>query len=642
MAAMLAALVFAFGAANQSKAAISVYLEAAAWLPWVLVAYDAARKRGGPALALPPLVLTQQLCTGAPQYTYFTLAILTAHHSLSCLTDRSSAGAAWRALGLTLALGLLVATAQILPEWELARHSDRGAKASYDYATQFSLKPEHFGAGMVQPWFFGSFDTQSRDGFFPGEESGYVGLITLPLAAMGAAAGLRRRRTRLRTGIWLGVAAVSLFLAFGVYNPLYPLCYRLIPGLALFRGPARWLLVFGFALAFLAGRGFDLLRARGPAIRIGRAAATTVALLASAAAIFLASAEPTLASGSVHVGLAIAGAGALALSWAEHRRERRLLPGMALGLLAADLLILSFGMEIQHDLPVSAVAETPPSVRELRSLAGTDRLAPAGFSVPLERWQLPDGGVGREDTQIRMEGLEGVRTAMPSCVPSQWGTLGISGAWGALMPLRRHAKPVFQPDTPTAARRKWLRLMDARYYIFLGQPPLEGLEILSQNGSTVARDPMTMPHAFIVGGVRETAVADAMRAVSDSSFDPRREVILEAPAETTPTTQPFQPLAIEEYRPERVRITADASAQGGSLVLMDTFYPGWKAWVDGKPAPLRPANWVGRQVSLAPGAHAVEMRFEPAAVRVGLFLSLAGIGLVSGLAAHTFRGAGRR
>jgi hypothetical protein len=639
--ALVAALVYAFGATNQSKAAISVYLEAAAWLPWILVAYDVARKRGGPALILPPLFLAQQLCTGAPQYTYFTLVILAVYHGYCCVAERASRRLAWTAFSVTIGLGVLVATAQILPEWELARLSDRGTRASYEYATEFSLKPAHFGATMVQPWFFGSFDVPCRDGFFPGEESGYLGLLTLSLAAAGAVVGLMRRRTRLRTGVWLAVLAGSTLLAFGLYDPAYRLCYQVIPGLALFRGPARWLLLFGFGSALLAGFGLDALLAKGRALRPARATGTAVSALILIAAGALASAEPAASGAWVRVGLAAAGAGLLALGWVERRRERRLAPGIALGLICADLLLLSFGMEIQHDLPVEVVENPPPKVTELRTLAGIDRFAPADFGVPLERWQRRDQGGSFTNTDVRMQGAQSVAVAMLSCTPSQWGTMGISGAWGALMPLRRHAKPVFEHETSAETRSRWLRLLDVRYYVFTDRRPRPGLEVVSDVDVVVARDPSALPRAFVVGGVRGASRETSMAAVSDSTFDPRREVVLEDPLPPAATEQTFQPATIEEYHPERVRIAANPS-RGGNLVLMDTFYPGWKAWVDGKPEPLRPANWVGRHVSLSPGGHEIEMRFEPAAVRVGLFFSLAGLALALGFATLTARSAGKR
>ena len=45
---------------------------------------------------------------------------------------------------------------------------------------------------------------------------------------------------------------MGLFLAFGAYNPVYYLLYKLVPGFDLFRAPARWLLLYAFGAAILA------------------------------------------------------------------------------------------------------------------------------------------------------------------------------------------------------------------------------------------------------------------------------------------------------------------------------------------------------------------------------------------------------
>jgi hypothetical protein len=60
-------------------------------------------------------------------------------------------------------------------------------------------------------------------------------------------------------GAILGLALVGLLLAFGAYNPVYYLLYKLVPGFDLFRAPARWLLLYTFGAAILAGIGLEIL-----------------------------------------------------------------------------------------------------------------------------------------------------------------------------------------------------------------------------------------------------------------------------------------------------------------------------------------------------------------------------------------------
>jgi uncharacterized membrane protein YfhO len=57
------------------------------------------------------------------------------------------------------------------------------------------------------------------------------------------------------------------------------------------------------------------------------------------------------------------------------------------------------------------------------------------------------------------------------------------------------------------------------------------------------------------------------------------------------------------------------------LVVTDTWFPGWTVRIDGAPARLWRANHAFRAVALPPGEHQVQMRYEPASLRIGLALS---------------------
>ena len=137
-----------------------------------------------------------------------------------------------------------------------------------------------------------------------------------------------------------------------------------------------------------------------------------------------------------------------------------------------------------------------------------------------------------------------------------------------------------------------------------------------------------LPRAFVVHRARvieddEAAVA----AMRDRSFKPDEEVILaEAPsgrgASVSPQTalNPDQ-VTIVSYEPERVVIAADLASEG-YLALMDTWYPGWRARVDGEETPIIRANLLFRAVSLSRGQHRVEFSYEPASLKIGAAISL--------------------
>jgi hypothetical protein len=138
-----------------------------------------------------------------------------------------------------------------------------------------------------------------------------------------------------------------------------------------------------------------------------------------------------------------------------------------------------------------------------------------------------------------------------------------------------------------------------------------------------------LPRAFVVHRARlmedDESVVAAMR---DESFRPDEEVIL---AEASPrwgasvslqaTLNPDQ-VTIISYEPERVIIEADLASEG-YLVLTDTYYPGWRAYVDGEESPIIRANLLFRAIGLSAGQHRVEFSYEPASLKIGAAVSSA-------------------
>ena len=81
---------------------------------------------------------------------------------------------------------------------------------------------------------------------------------------------------------------------------------------------------------------------------------------------------------------------------------------------------------------------------------------------------------------------------------------------------------------------------------------------------------------------------------------------------------------ILRYEPEEVVLRADMP-RTGFVLLLDTYFPGWKASVDDKPARLLRADYAFRAVRVPAGVHIVRMVYRPASFRIGLAISLAAL-----------------
>ena len=138
---------------------------------------------------------------------------------------------------------------------------------------------------------------------------------------------------------------------------------------------------------------------------------------------------------------------------------------------------------------------------------------------------------------------------------------------------------------------------------------------------------------------------EAMGALLAPGFDPRQHAVVEglAPAAGRRSVCPRDP-EVRVVAATRERRTVEIATEcAGALVLAETHYPGWRARVDGRPAPLLRANVAFQAVWLEPGRHTVELRYAPKSLALGLAVSaLTALGLLVGALIRPARPPARR
>lgn len=60
----------------------------------------------------------------------------------------------------------------------------------------------------------------------------------------------------------------------------------------------------------------------------------------------------------------------------------------------------------------------------------------------------------------------------------------------------------------------------------------------------------------------------------------------------------------------------------GYLVLADTYYPGWKAYVNGVKTPILKANYFQKAVRVSAGKHRIIFKYDPITFKIGIIISL--------------------
>ncbi len=158
--------------------------------------------------------------------------------------------------------------------------------------------------------------------------------------------------------------------------------------------------------------------------------------------------------------------------------------------------------------------------------------------------------------------------------------------------------------------------------------------VIQANGLRLYRNRSCLPRAFFVGCWEvEADQARTLSRMAEPEFDPRALVFVNQPPSLSWAMSPDKAAGAAEvrvvkYEPTRVTITVSNTAPG-LVVLSDTFYPGWKATVDGRAAPVLRADYALRAVAVDAGAHIIEYHFVAGTVRWGAAISLSTLTVVA-------------
>jgi Bacterial membrane protein YfhO len=137
--------------------------------------------------------------------------------------------------------------------------------------------------------------------------------------------------------------------------------------------------------------------------------------------------------------------------------------------------------------------------------------------------------------------------------------------------------------------------------------------------------------AWLIKTIKYVNNADEEMKALDQ-FNPRDTAIIDKREQSKiPFTPQFDSLAsIRLVQNSNDKLTYEFN--GGSnqfAVFSEVYYPrGWKAFIDGKEAPIARVNYVLRGLAIPAGKHAIELRFEPRSYYTGDTISTI-VGIIS-------------
>lgn len=517
-------------------------------------------------------------------------------------------------------VGVLLAAPQILPFLEYYRHSssdassgvlDRSAMHLYPKNLIFYLLPRLAGSPIDG---FEDNMLELGQGILPAnfnERTGYVGILPW-LFALYAVTG---RRCRLCM-FYLAIILASLLVILGL--PPFPSLLGILPVLRDIN-PIRLTLLIGFSVAVLAGLGWDQLqRDQNRRLRLGVViafwAALAVAmlwlcipvwshwrLLETARRAFLQQ-QFVMLAGSV--------AASVVLILPSMYRHRGICQIICLGWVTMDLLVFANGYN--PAIPHNQYYPTTPAIEWLKQHSGSSRIWGDGYALApntAEIYNLRDTRGSDFMTVRPYEQLVTGRTGdfnfycMASYLPKPLELLGV--------------KYVLMPHSKT---------MDPGSF-----------EMVYSNEIAIYRDRAARDRALILFNY-EVVPDDAsiLARVRSGTFDPQRVLLLnEAPENWKAAAgNPLPPDATNSsahiLSDQCDATSVEASLpQPGFLLLLDTCFPGWSAYVNGVKTPILRADYNFRAVPLPAGKSMVRFVYQPRSFQWGVVLFWAGLLVVA-------------
>ena len=669
------AVVYAFSGIVLSFLNLYNFVPSVALLPWIGWAFlGAVRKpiRGrillfGALLALQ--VLAVDLFIGLCDV--LVLAALAATEMSDAPSPAREARTILRVglLGVLFAVGL--AAVQILPTLELIPRSVRGTGYTFENVTQWSMHPMDL-LNMVIPNLFGNPYTLTKNTYW-GEpyHFGREGYLVSFFFGIGPCllAVLSFLNPRKRTQVlFLILGLLGIFLSLGRYNPLWHPLFQYIPVFRLGRYPSKFILLTALSLSVLVSLGVEVCttklnqkrKAVSPLLVAGVIGSVLGAVILGFA-LYLSWHPPFLQQlvaaclspgllGSKNMPVIASQLGGnlrwcgtfaalLAVTLLASIYLKRAVLGGALLVFALSAEILPQNLRLvplMSETDVNFVSEVNEYLGAA-SKEGTFRVMALESSRRDLSYELraPNDSLAWNSLFFKRAGLPfyGVMNGIEYSLYIPVDGLSTTESNGLLQYFRQ-AGGFRRPEVLQRTNSAYIATLDR---VVMSAAKLEAeYPTGSDFKLNLYRLAGVLDRAYLVSGVRKvSSQIEALNSLSDPEFPIRDTVILESPR-VPPREGRQHSSEVRLIDHESQYISCDTNnGVPGYLVLVDSYYPGWLAYVDGRRVPILRANYAFRAVEVPAGEHRVEFRYGPWTFYTGLCASL--LSLAAGVFLLRFR-----
>jgi hypothetical protein len=201
-----------------------------------------------------------------------------------------------------------------------------------------------------------------------------------------------------------------------------------------------------------------------------------------------------------------------------------------------------------------------------------------------------------------------------------------------LDPQARFTVAVRLIDSRTNAVFKSLTVYDSRSSSVGRSRHFKLISVRKNDYIRVYENPHALPQVYIVHQTwNAKTAAEALKAIESPNFNPQNAAVIEGVKESAAGSlvnnqNESSSETISWRRSDFDHVVIDAALKNdGFVVLTDTYYPGWYAYIDGKPTEILRANYLFRALAVPTGHHHISFSYEPLSFRIGMILAIAGV-----------------
>lgn len=191
-----------------------------------------------------------------------------------------------------------------------------------------------------------------------------------------------------------------------------------------------------------------------------------------------------------------------------------------------------------------------------------------------------------------------------------------------------------------ARRERLLSLLGVKYFIFNKNETgeISNDNLFWKNDTWYIKiNNLAVPRAYFVGNYEIIDNKELLlKNLFNPSFNPNTKVILEEEPQSSYSNIKIDKNAsvnIKDYQENKVLLQTQSNSNQ-ILVLTDNYYPGWKAFVDGKETRVYRANYSFRAIEVPSGMHGINFKYEPDSLKYGIILSFFSLLLYTFLASY--------